>query len=80
MATSSNPDDCEVARGEQTEDKELKRRSMGFIASFLSCGIVVGFTESIVSEGPRTVTDHLLSMKKYGALLPPALLCEPCSH
>jgi hypothetical protein len=37
---------------------------------------VIGFTESIVHEGPRTVTDHILSMKKYGALVPPALICK----
>lgn len=75
-ATSCDLDECNVERGERSDKNDLKRRSMGFLASFLSCGVVIGFTESIVSEGPRTVTDHLLSMKKYGASMPSALLCE----
>ena len=82
-ADESEPDDapapthdCNVERGEGDESSTPKRRSMGFLASFFSCGIVVGFTESIVCEGPRTVTDHLLSMQKYGACLPDALVCK----
>jgi hypothetical protein len=72
VATSNNPDDCEVKRGKKSDDNELKHRLMGFLVSFWSCGIAVGLTESIVSEGPRTVTDHFLSMKTYGASLPSA--------
>ena len=33
-----------------------KSRSFGFLVTFLSCGIVIGFTESIKSEGCRRVT------------------------
>ena len=73
---SARTHNCNVERGEKDDSATPKRRSMGFLASFFSCGIVVGFTESIVSEGPRTITDHLLSMQKYGACLPDALVCK----
>ena len=67
---------CNVKRSQEDEEVENKRRSMGFLASFLSCGIVIGFTESINHEGPRKVTDHLLTMIKMGSKIPSAMIYD----
>lgn len=67
---------CNVIRSQEDEEMEKKRRSMGFLASFLSCGIVIGFTESINHEGPRKVTDHLLTMIKMGSKMPNAMIYD----
>lgn len=61
---------CNVGRNDMEERFESKKRSMGFIASFLNCGIIIGFSDSINHEGPRKITDHLLTMAKLGAKLP----------
>jgi hypothetical protein len=44
---------CNVGRSDIEERFETKKRSMGFIASFLNCGVIVGFTDSVNHEGPR---------------------------
>ena len=67
---------CNVIRSEEVEQLEQKRRSMGFLASFLSCGVVIGFTESINHEGVRQVTDHLLTMIKMGSKIPDAMIYD----
>ncbi|CAF1229878.1 unnamed protein product [Rotaria sordida] len=67
---------CNVTRSQEDEQIENKRRSMGFLASFLSCGVVIGFTESINHEGVRQVTDHLLTMIKMGSKIPDALIYD----
>ncbi|CAF3923072.1 unnamed protein product [Rotaria sp. Silwood1] len=61
---------CNVGRHDMEERFETKKRSMGFIASFLNCGIIIGFSDSINHEGPRKITDHLLTMLKLEAKLP----------
>ncbi|CAF2139560.1 unnamed protein product [Rotaria magnacalcarata] len=67
---------CNVIRSDENEQLDNKRRSMGFLASFLSCGVVVGFTESINHEGVRQVTDHLLTMIKMRSKIPDALIYD----
>jgi hypothetical protein len=65
-----NEAQCNVGRNDMEERFEAKKRSMGFISSFLNCGIIIGFSDSVNHEGPRKVTDHLLTMLKLGAKLP----------
>jgi hypothetical protein len=65
-----------VVRTGDEEETRPKRQSMGFLASFLSCGIVIGFNELINHEGDRKVTDHLLTMIKMGAKIPNALIYD----
>lgn len=67
---------CNVGRNDMEERFETKKRSMGFIASFLNCGIIIGFSDTINHEGPRKITDHLLTMLKLGAKLPPLLVYD----
>jgi hypothetical protein len=66
----SEESECNVGRSDIEERFENKKRSMGFLASFLNCGIIVGFSDTVNHEGPRRVTDHLLTMLKLGAKLP----------
>ena len=50
----NNEDMCNVYRNELENDE--KAHSFGFLVTFLSCGIVISFTESIRSEGcPRVM-------------------------
>lgn len=51
---------CNVYRSEIGIDQ--KNRSFGLLVTFLSCNVVIGFTESIKSEGCRRVT-----VKKFEA-------------
>ncbi|UJR24353.1 hypothetical protein I4U23_005730 [Adineta vaga] len=67
---------CNVGRNDMKERFESKKRSMGFIASFLNCGIIIGFSNSVNHEGPRKITDHLLTMLKLGAKLPSLLVYD----
>ncbi|CAF2103032.1 unnamed protein product [Rotaria magnacalcarata] len=67
---------CNIGRNDMEERFESKKRSMGFIASFLNCGIIVGFSDAINHEGPRKITDHLLTMIKIGAKLPILLVYD----
>jgi hypothetical protein len=67
---------CNVGRSDIEERFERKKRSMGFIASFLNCGIIIGFSDSVNHEGPRKITDHLLTMLKLGARLPPLVVYD----
>ena len=68
--------ECGVMRSDDKEEAESKRRSMGFFASFLSCGVVIGFNELINHEGARKVTDHLLTLIKMGGKIPNALIYD----
>ena len=54
MRHLNNDDMCNVYRNELEKDR--KTRSFGFLVTFLSCNVVIGFTESIKSEGCRRVT------------------------
>ncbi|UJR29601.1 hypothetical protein I4U23_010817 [Adineta vaga] len=67
---------CNVGRSDIEERFETKKRSMGFIASFLNCGIIIGFSDSVNHEGPRKITDHLLTMLKLGAKIPSLLVYD----
>jgi hypothetical protein len=67
---------CNVGRNDIEEYFETRKKSMGFIASFLNCGIIVGFSDSVNHEGPRKITDHLLTMVKLGAKLPNILVYD----
>jgi hypothetical protein len=77
---NSNSDDssqrCTVTRADDSEPLARKRHSMGCLASFLSCGVVIGFNELINHEGDRKVTDHLLTMIKMGAKIPNSLIYD----
>jgi hypothetical protein len=72
----TTPQLCGVTRSEDDQAYKKKRHSMGCLASFLSCGIVIGYNELINHEGDRKVTDHLLTMIKFGAKLPNALIYD----
>lgn len=50
----SNDEMCNVYRNELENDR--KTRSFGYLVTFLSCNVVIGFNESIRSEGCRRVT------------------------
>ena len=67
---------CNVGRNDMEERFEMKKRSMGFIVTFLNCGIIIGFSDSINHEGPRKITDHLLTMLKLEAKLPQFLVYD----
>ncbi|CAF1296500.1 unnamed protein product [Didymodactylos carnosus] len=67
---SYNP--CNVYRDEM---QETKRTSFGFLATFLSCGVIVGFDESYRAEGMRRVIRHLICILGRGKL-PPAMLYD----
>jgi hypothetical protein len=54
MLSMDNNDMCNVYRNELENDK--KSRSFGYLVTFLSCSVVIGFTESIRSEGCRRIT------------------------
>lgn len=54
IAQLNNEDMCNVYRSDIRTDQ--KNRSFGLLVTFLSCNVVVGFTESIKSEGCRRVT------------------------
>jgi hypothetical protein len=49
---------CNVYRNEL--EKDQKNRSFGVLVTFLSCNVVIGFTESIRSEGCRRVTVKII--------------------
>lgn len=68
--------ECNVGRNDMEEFLETKKRSMGFIASFLNCGIIVGFSDSVNHEGPRKITDHLLTLLKLNAKLPDVVVYD----
>ncbi len=57
IRTMDNDDMCNVYRNELKNDK--KSRSFGVLVTFLSCGVVIAFTESIRSEGCRRITVKL---------------------
>ncbi|CAF1683234.1 unnamed protein product, partial [Adineta ricciae] len=73
---NAREEQCNVIRLGDDEELENKRKSKGFLASFLSCGVVIGFTESINHEGVRKITDHLLTMIKTGVKMPNALIYD----
>ncbi|CAF3163957.1 unnamed protein product [Rotaria sp. Silwood2] len=74
IRTMDNDDMCNVYRNELKNDK--KSRSFGVLVTFLSCGVVIAFTESIRSEGCRRITDHLLTSMKSGAVMPEFLVYD----
>jgi hypothetical protein len=53
-----------------------KGRSFGFLVSFLSCGVIIAFDESVRAEGMRSITRHLLRALQHGAQLPDAMLYD----
>ena len=57
IADLNNEDMCNVYRSEIGTDQ--KNRSFGLLVTFLSCHVVIGFTESIKSEKCRRVTVKL---------------------
>ena len=58
IADLNNEDMCNVYRNEL--EKDQKNRSFGVLVTFLSCNVVIGFSESIKSEGCRRVTVKML--------------------
>ncbi|CAF1225358.1 unnamed protein product [Didymodactylos carnosus] len=64
---------CNVYRDELENTKKLQ--SFGSIATFLNCGVVVGFDESARSEGMRRILRHIIRILRHGPL-PPAMLYD----
>jgi hypothetical protein len=56
----NNEDMCNVYRSELGKDQ--KNRSFGLLVTFLSCNVVIGFVESIKSEGCRRVTVTIIQI------------------
>ncbi|CAF3020322.1 unnamed protein product [Rotaria sp. Silwood2] len=67
---------CNVEWNDMEERFEVKKRSMEFMATFLNCGIIIEFSDSVNHEGPRKITNHLLMMMKLGAKLPSLLVYD----
>ena len=61
----NNEEMCNVYRNELENDR--KTRSFGYFVTFLSCNVVIGFSESIRSEGCRQSDSeyHLISSSLY---------------
>ncbi|CAF3407720.1 unnamed protein product [Rotaria sp. Silwood2] len=49
----------------------------GFLATFLNCSVIVGFTEEPCSEGMRRVLHHILTILRFGPF--PAAMCYNCA-
>lgn len=64
-------DRCSVHRDQ--DDTQHKRRTAGFMAMVSNCNIIIGWNESIRSEGMRRNTYHLLKYLHLGGVLPPAV-------
>jgi hypothetical protein len=63
-------DQCTVHRDET--DTEHKRRTAGFMAIVSNCNVIIGWNESVRSEGMRRNTYQLLRYLHLGGILPPA--------
>ena len=63
-------DDYTVRRDEN--DAENKRRTAGFMAIISSCNVIIGWNESVRSEGMRRNTYYLLKFLHLGGILPSA--------
>lgn len=63
-------DGCTVHRDE--DDRENKRRTAGFMAVVSNCNIIIGWGESIRSEGMRRSVYHLLKILHLNGKLPQA--------
>lgn len=57
IAELNNDQMCNVYRNELENNQ--KSRSFGFLVTFFSCNVVIGFAESIRSEGCRRVTVNI---------------------
>jgi hypothetical protein len=58
IADMNNEGMCNVYRNELGNDQ--KNRSFGLLVTFLSCNVIIGFTESIKSEGCRRITVNII--------------------
>ena len=65
-----NADACTVHRDE--DDTEKKRRSAGFMAIVSNCNVIIGWNESVRSEGMRRSAYQLLRFLHLGGILPQA--------
>jgi len=77
--TAFNEPPTETTRGADAVFSPLSVEalsSIGFLASFLLCRVVLGFTESINHEDTRKVTDHRLIMIKIGSRIPDAMIYD----
>ena len=63
-------DACTVHRDEN--DIENKRRTAGFMAIVSNCNVIIGWNESVRSEGMHRSVYQLLRYLHLGAILPPA--------
>lgn len=63
-------DACTVHRDE--DDTEKKRRTAGFMAIVSNCNVIIGWNESVRSEGMRRSVYQLLRYLHLGGILPPA--------
>ncbi|CAF1418168.1 unnamed protein product [Adineta steineri] len=61
-------DECTVHRDE--DDRGYKRRTAGFMAIVSNCNVIVGWNESVRSEGMRRNAYHLLKYLHLGGILP----------
>ncbi|CAF4049255.1 unnamed protein product [Rotaria magnacalcarata] len=58
-------------------NNKCKISSYGFLATFLNCSVIVGFTEQPCSEGMRRVLHHILTILRFGQL--PNAMCYDCA-
>ncbi|CAF0926515.1 unnamed protein product [Didymodactylos carnosus] len=65
-----NVDACTVHRDD--DDTDHKRRTAGFLAIVSNCNVIMGWNESVRSEGMRRTTYQLLKLLRLGGILPPA--------
>ncbi|CAF2830396.1 unnamed protein product [Rotaria sp. Silwood2] len=63
-------DICTVHR--DNDDREHKRRTAGFMAIVSNCNVIIGWGESVRSEGMRRWIYQLLKILHLGGKLPPA--------
>ncbi|CAF1481011.1 unnamed protein product, partial [Didymodactylos carnosus] len=71
-------DQCNIKRHELMNHSGRKS-SYGILMSFLNCGIVVGFDESIRSESPRRLLRHLIRMAKISMIPRGVVYDNACS-
>ncbi|CAF1470356.1 unnamed protein product [Adineta ricciae] len=70
-----NDELCNVFRSGINNKSKIS--SYGFLATFLNCSVIVGFTEQPCAEGMRRVLHHVLTIMRFGPL--PAAMCYDCA-
>ncbi|CAF1521947.1 unnamed protein product [Didymodactylos carnosus] len=71
-------DQCNIKR-HKLMNHSGRKSSYGILMSFLNCGLVVGFDESIRSESPRRLLRHLIRMAKISMIPRGVVYDNACS-